>query len=64
MKNVKVSEIASDWFASIQVELEVGVGAVNRGVEIGIDLGGVQPIVLPDSTVIDHASRRRTGIAW
>jgi putative transposase len=53
VKNVTVSEIAGDWFASIQVEFEVAVVPVNRGLEIGIDLGGVQPIVLSDGTVID-----------
>lgn len=53
VKNVTVSVIAGDWFASIQVEHDVVVVPVNRGVEISIDLGGVQPIVLSDGAVID-----------
>lgn len=53
VKNVTVSKVAGDWFASIQIGHEVAVVPVNRGVEIGIDLGGVQPIVLSDGTVID-----------
>jgi putative transposase len=53
VKNVTVSVIAGDWFVSIQVELQLAVVAVNRGVEIGIDLGGVQPIVLSNGIVVD-----------
>lgn len=54
MKNVTVSAVAGDWFLSIQVEQhDVSLIPVNRGVEIGIDLGGVQPIVLSEGTVID-----------
>lgn len=53
VKNVTVSEAAGDWFASIQVEQDLAVVPVDRGVEIGIDLGGVQPIVLSDGTVIE-----------
>ena len=55
VKNVTVSEIAGDWFVSIQVEHEIAIVAANRGTEIGIDLGGVQPIVLSDGTVIEVA---------
>ena len=36
---------AGDWYVSVQVEYEAAVVPANRGVEIGIDLGGVQPIV-------------------
>ena len=53
VKNVTVSVIAGDWFASIQVEHDIAVVPLNRGVEIGVDLGGVQPIVLSDGAVID-----------
>lgn len=53
VKNVTVAAVAGDWFVAIQVEHEVAVVPVNRGTEIGIDLGGVQPIVLSDGTVID-----------
>lgn len=52
VKNVTVSVIAGDWFASIQVEHDLAVVPLNRGVEIGIDLGSVQPIVSSDGTVI------------
>jgi putative transposase len=53
VKNVTVATVAGDWFVSIQVEHEVAVVPVNRGVEIGIDLGGVQPIVQSDGTIVD-----------
>ena len=53
VKNVTVSETAGDWFVSIQVEQDVTVVSVNRGIEIGTDLGGAQPIVLSDGTIID-----------
>ncbi len=53
VKNVTVSEVAGDWFVSIQVEHELALIPVNHGVEIGIDFGGVQPIVLSDGKVID-----------
>lgn len=53
VKNVTVSEVAGDWFVSIQVEHELAVSPVNHGAEIGIDFGGVQPIVLSDGKVID-----------
>jgi putative transposase len=48
VKNATVSEIAGDWHVSIQVEHEVTEALVNRGTAVGIDLGGVQPIVLSD----------------
>jgi putative transposase len=68
VKHVTVSEVAGDWFVSIQVEHEVASVALNSGIEIGIDLGGVQPIVLSDGTVIDlprttTADRKRLGNA-
>jgi putative transposase len=53
VKSVTVSLVASDWYASIQVEHEVSVVAVNRDVVICIDLGGAQPIVLSDGTVVE-----------
>ena len=53
VKNVTVSVVADDWYASIQVEHEVTVVPANRGVEIGIDLGGAQPIVLSDGTIVE-----------
>lgn len=53
VKNVTVSVVAGDWFVSIQVEHEVAVVPVNRGVEIGIDLGGAQPIVQSDGTIVE-----------
>jgi putative transposase len=53
VKNATVSVVAADWFVSIQVEHDVAVIRVNRGMEIGIDLGGVQPIVQSDGTVVD-----------
>lgn len=53
VKNVTVSVVAGDWFVSIRVEHAVAVVPINSGVEIGIDLGGVQPIVLSDGTVIN-----------
>jgi putative transposase len=53
VKNVSVSTIAGDWFVSIQVEHEVTILPANRGVEIGIDMGGAQPIVLSDGTMPD-----------
>jgi putative transposase len=52
VKNVTVSVVAGDWFASIQVEHELAVVPVHCGVEIGIDLGSVQPIVLSDGTIV------------
>jgi hypothetical protein len=60
VKNITVSVIAGDWFVWIQVEHAVAVVPINRGVEIGIDLGGVQPIVLSDGTVI-HLPRTTTA---
>ena len=53
VKNVTVSTIAGDWFVSVQVEHEVAIVPVNRGVEIGIDMGGARPIVLSDGTMPD-----------
>jgi putative transposase len=53
VKNATVSEIAGDWHVSIPVEHEVTEALVNRRTAVGIDLGGVQPIVLSDGTVID-----------
>ena len=53
VKNVTVSVVAGDWFVSIQVEHQIAVVPVNRGVETGIDLGGVPPLVLSDGTVVD-----------
>jgi putative transposase len=53
VKNVTVSVTAGAWHVSIQVEHEVAEAPVNRGAAIGIDLGGVQPIVQSDGTVID-----------
>jgi putative transposase len=51
VKNVTVSTIAGDWFVSFQVEHKVAVLPVNRGAEIGIDMGGAQPIVLSDGAM-------------
>jgi putative transposase len=53
VKNATVSVVAGDWFVSIQVEHEVALVPVNRGSTIGIDLGGVQPIVQSDGTILD-----------
>lgn len=53
VKNVTISVVAGDWFASIQVEHEVAILPVNRGLEFGIDLGGAQPIVLSDGTIVE-----------
>jgi putative transposase len=53
VKNATVSVVAGDWFVSIQVEHEVALVPVNRGSAIGIDLGGVQPIVQSDGTILD-----------
>ena len=53
VKNVTVSAVAGDWIASIQVEHEVTIVPFNRGGGIGIDLGGVQPIVRSDDTIVD-----------
>jgi putative transposase len=62
VKSVTVSLVASDLYASIQVEHEVSVVAVNRDVVICIDLGGAQPIVLSDGRSLKcRASRRRKG---
>jgi putative transposase len=59
VKNVTVVAVAGDWLVSIQVEHEVAVVPVNRGTEIGIDLGGVQPIVQSDGTVVDMPRIRK-----
>ena len=59
VKNVTVAAIAGDWFVLIQVEHDVAAVQVNRGVEIGIDLGGVQPIVQSDCTIVDIPSTTR-----
>jgi putative transposase len=52
LKSVTVSEVAGNWHVSIQVEQLVLV-PVNHGAAIGLDLGGVNPIVLSDGMVID-----------
>jgi putative transposase len=38
---------------SLQVEHDVAEAPVNHGAAIGIDLGGVRPIGLPDGSIID-----------
>lgn len=60
IKNVTVSVTAGDWHASIQVEQEIGEVPVNRGAAVGLDLGGVQPIVLSDGTVFHLARTRKS----
>jgi putative transposase len=51
VKNVTVSCVAGDWFASVQTEQETAI-PVNRASEVGIDLGSAQAIVLSDERVI------------
>jgi putative transposase len=53
VKNVTVSLTAGAWHVSIQVEHEVAEAPANSGAAIGIDLGGIQPIVLSNGGVID-----------
>jgi putative transposase len=53
VNNVTVAAVAGDWFVAIQVEHEVALVPVNCGREVGIDLGGVQPIVTSDGSVVD-----------
>ncbi|MGY3494389.1 RNA-guided endonuclease InsQ/TnpB family protein [Bradyrhizobium sp. USDA 4502] len=67
VKNVTISTVAGEWFASVQTELEAEI-PTNRGPAIGIDLGSAQPIVLSDRTVIDlprttPTDRRRLATA-
>lgn len=70
VKNVTVSVVAGQGFASVQTEQQAEI-AVNRGPAVGIDLGSAQAMVLSDESVIrlprtSSADRKRwrTRIGW
>jgi putative transposase len=67
VKNVTISSVAGEWFASVQTEHEAQI-PVNRGPAVGLDLGSAQAIVYSDGTLIDlprttTADRKRLGAA-
>lgn len=51
VRNITVSQIAGDWFASVQTEQEAAI-PVNCGPAVGIDLGSAQAVVLSDESII------------
>jgi putative transposase len=67
IKNVTVSCVAREWFASVQMEQEATI-PVSRGPAVGLDFGSARAIAFSDGTVIDlprttSADRKRLATA-